>query len=652
MRRRFLLSALIFIILTLPSGMLLRAQDGLNLPTELYILLNSGVVQRYGLGVAGVVDITPEADFVIDFAVGPDNDLLAYRTEAGLTLYRMSTDSDIQLEADTAGDPPIRGRGVTMAWAAQGDALAYSVRYGVRVMFDSGAEQPTFADIQISAPVHLEWSPGGRFLAVEVEDQIWWIYRRDGTTMTLTSALTSSYGIAWRNDSLMLFAPADGGLIQMDLANGNQQTVLRDGSTLFRLPFILPDGSLAVFTRAANEATLDAGLFYRQLFGVSNTGTVSAGEPSLVAVDLTGVRWAPGGDVLLKFESGTVSLVLPMTGEGFTLPVSNAVAYNWGAPFPASTIGFTTTYSGFFIAPDPFGIRQIWRLPRNGTAPEQLTVAESDITDYAVMDAGAGLAYFSAEALWFLPLDPSGTAGNANRLAVVDASASSLDFSAEGGTLVYGTNAGVWSVAINGGEPALILEADATQIRPSIGTATGSVLAVISSGADDNNADVQVIDGETGNAISVTRASDALWLADGRVIGFGTDANGESTISVYTLNQPDATGAVLRSANTILLEVKEVTTGNGGTLRAILRNNTRFSPSPSQMIQVSVNSGEADDIANIGFLTDPNISPDGLYVAGYTGANGGLVIYDLVENQTLTLITPTLISNFQWATFR
>ena len=72
----------------------------------------------------------------------------------------------------------------------------------------------------------------------------------------------------------------------------------------------------------------------------------------------------------------------------------------------------------------------------------------------------------------------------------------------------------------------------------------------------------------------------------------------------------------------------------------------------AQLVEVNVTSGEADEIANIGFITSPNISPDGLYVAGDTGADGGLVIYNVVENQTQTLITPTLVSNFQWATFR
>lgn len=644
MKRRFLLFALLGFLLSLTSGATLHAQDGLNLPTELYILLNSGVVQRYGLGAAGVVDITPEDDFVIDFAIAPDNDLIAYRTDAELKLLRMSTEEQTPLDPN-AGDPPIRGQGVTMAWTPFGDALAYTVSYGVRVMFDNGSAQPIFADIQVSPALHLEWSPGGRYLAVEVEEHIWWIYRHDSTTMTLTSALTSSYGIAWRDDNLMLFAPETGGLIQMDLANGNQQIVVRDTGTLYRLPYVLSDGSIAAFTRSANESTLAEGLFYRQLFGISNNGTVSAGEPSLVAVDLSGSRWAPGADVLLKFESGTVSLVLPVTGDEFALPVSNAVAYSWGAPFPTSTAGFTTTYSGFFLAPDPFGIQQIWRLPRNGTPPEQLTVSQIDITDYAVMDAGAGLAFISDGALWFLPLDPSGTAGNATQMTTVDASAGNLDFSADGSTVVYGSDEGVWAVAINTGTPTLILEAQNNAAAPSIGTASGAVLAALNLGASD---DVQVIDPSTGTATSISQSEDAMWLNDGRVIGFGTTPDGESYIEVYTVGQEGA-GAVLRAANTLLLDVREVA---NGTLRVVLRNNTHFSPSPAQLIQVNGTSGEADDIANIGFMTEPTISPDGLYVAGYTGANGGLVVYDVVENQTQTLISPTLISNFKWATFR
>ena len=43
--RRFVLFLLLLLFL-LP----VHAQDGLNLPSELYVLLNEGVVQRFGLG--------------------------------------------------------------------------------------------------------------------------------------------------------------------------------------------------------------------------------------------------------------------------------------------------------------------------------------------------------------------------------------------------------------------------------------------------------------------------------------------------------------------------------------------------------------------------------------------------------------------------
>ena len=68
--------------LLLIAGPLL-AQDGLNLPSALYVLTAEGRVDRYGLGAEGVRMITPEDEFVIDFGVAPDGNWLAYRTEIG-----------------------------------------------------------------------------------------------------------------------------------------------------------------------------------------------------------------------------------------------------------------------------------------------------------------------------------------------------------------------------------------------------------------------------------------------------------------------------------------------------------------------------------------------------------------------------------------
>ena len=62
--RRLIIVLIALFALCLP----LHAQeDGLNLPTELYTLLRVGTIQRFGLGAAGVSDVTPPDSTSIDF---------------------------------------------------------------------------------------------------------------------------------------------------------------------------------------------------------------------------------------------------------------------------------------------------------------------------------------------------------------------------------------------------------------------------------------------------------------------------------------------------------------------------------------------------------------------------------------------------------
>ncbi|MEO0599146.1 MAG: hypothetical protein AAF126_23755, partial [Chloroflexota bacterium] len=68
MRRLSLLIVLMLMLIAVPTG----AQDGLNLPSELYVLNAEGVVQRFGLGTEGVSAVTPEDAFVLDFGIAPD----------------------------------------------------------------------------------------------------------------------------------------------------------------------------------------------------------------------------------------------------------------------------------------------------------------------------------------------------------------------------------------------------------------------------------------------------------------------------------------------------------------------------------------------------------------------------------------------------
>ena len=132
------------------------AQDGLNLPTELYVLTNAGQVQRYGIGAAGITIVTPTSDFVVDFGVAPDGNWMAYRTESALTLLNMFSGDSSVIESG-AGIPSSRGKGDTLVWSPTGDALAYTTLTGGRVYF-SGTGTPVFADLRDSVFVSLQWS--------------------------------------------------------------------------------------------------------------------------------------------------------------------------------------------------------------------------------------------------------------------------------------------------------------------------------------------------------------------------------------------------------------------------------------------------------------------------------------------------------------
>ena len=85
MNRRIVLALLGLLLFIMPTS----AQDGIDLPADLYLLLNEGIVQRVGLGRSGIAQVTPDDVFVLDFAVAPDDNWLAYRTQDGIMLVNM-----------------------------------------------------------------------------------------------------------------------------------------------------------------------------------------------------------------------------------------------------------------------------------------------------------------------------------------------------------------------------------------------------------------------------------------------------------------------------------------------------------------------------------------------------------------------------------
>lgn len=193
-----LIAALLLLLVLLPLPAAAQT-DALNLPTDLYVLLNDGIVQRYGVGGRGIETVTPETSFVIDFAIAPDNQRIAYRSEAGLVIGDLAAEGTGEVVDAMAGFPPLRGNGASVAWTPQADAIAYTTPEGARIYYTAlGA----FATISQPSLMDLGWSPDGMYLLAESPGNIWWIYKREGSQLALRRRyrrLTGQHGLARAN---------------------------------------------------------------------------------------------------------------------------------------------------------------------------------------------------------------------------------------------------------------------------------------------------------------------------------------------------------------------------------------------------------------------------------------------------------------------
>lgn len=632
-----------------------RAQDGLNLPTELYVLTNAGQVQRYGIGAAGITTVTPEDEFVLDFGVAPDGSWLAYRTETALNLLNMSSGESLVIE-NTASVPSARGRGDTLAWSPSGDALAYTTLYGGRVYF-SGSSSPVFLDLRESVFISLGWSPEGSYLAAQTEPNIWWLYRRDGDNLILTSAIPSSQGLAWLSDSQVIFAPDEGGLIRMDLANLNTQTVLLDNTSVYAWPFVVPDGSLSVFARTKDAEQPDSG----QLFSLdpAQPKAQAAGDGT---VDLNGLRWVPDGQFMVAFRGGVMALVLPATGEGFTLPISDAVAYGWGPPPLDNLASIRLSANGYFLTPDTDGIVQVWRLRKEGALAEPVTQAESNVTEYALSPNERTVAYASAGQVWGRGLNGS---ADAQALAQVGShEVRDLTFSPDGTRVAFTTlgtaeepEGGIWVVSAQGGDAELILRngpgggsepvyAPPFYRQPQFAPNVNALLVAIGGGETTT---FGILDLGTRTLLDIGFADEALWLGNGRLLVFGNGigvGDPPPTQELVSINPADLTRTPLASIAYPERIVSWRDLGSG-KVRLVV-GNYRPGPQILSVLDLNVENGALLPVAASGFIAQPAISADGNFIAGQRQDGGLLTFRDLLTGKQVLVTEPSQITAFQW----
>ncbi len=689
MARRILFILALLIVSLLPDPG--QAQEGLNLPADLYVLLNDGQIQRYGVGAAGVTNLTPPGIFIVDFGVDTLGERVAFRTESGIYVINIASGGDPQqIEGASADVPAYRGVGRTIAWSPGGDALAYTTTYGGRVYFENGGA-PVFLDLREGVFKSLSWSPGGRFLAAEAEMDIWWIYRRDGASLALTSVITSSVGTAWISDSELVFAPVDGGLRLMNLDQANAQVELLDASVIYRLPELDTNAALVFFGRDPNDAAVPDG--YGRLLRLGR-GAQQVETVGQVPVALNGLRWAPGGSLLVAFQGGVIALYNPSNGLGFPLPMTDVVAYDWGplggaaavqpvvptpapqptaAPtaipqpttpppptaLPVTTVGgLTLAANSFFLAPDTRGIVQVWRLPANGQAPRPFTGSGSDVNEYAASPDGKIVIYVVDAELWIQT-----ETGQPELLARLSSFAPvEADFSSDSSRIAYvDERSGVWLNVLEEDAPQLILaNGSETYRRPQFSPDGSHLLLDVDRG--DTTA-LGIFDLATRTLVEVPPTPDdprparARWLRDGRiysVVDAGAASSFAPGIYIFDATAPDATPAIwlaLPTDATVRSSVEAV----GGSLRVLLARGSDAFASLSA-VDYDLSNGEATPILDIGSLIAPQLSPDGRFIGGYQTVTeidgiqqGALLVVDLQSGRGFQLSNPATAWGFRWA---
>lgn len=627
MRRFFWIIILILMIGLLPG----QAQDALNLPGELYVLNSDGQVQRFGLGSEGVSTVTPDGEFVLDFGVAPDANWLAYRTQSGMFMRNMFDDTlaPRQIEDERASIPLIRGEGDTIAWSPDGSALAYTTEYGGRVHFFA---DNVFADLTTPDLVHLAWSPDGNFLAAEASENVWWIFQRTGSSINLRAAIPGANGADWLSDNQLLYAPIEGGLVILDLSGGNQQIEILANSDSYYQPGVTREGQIVAFVGEADVANLVQIQVDENFVG---TSTVIGSN----TVDLSGTNWSPGGFLLTAFQGGVIALVNPITGNGFTLPVTGAAAYSWGPEYPQLVVNVPLPADAHFIATDLSGVQQVWELPADGSRAQTITPATLDITEFAMSPDGQKIVYVSNSTLF---LYTPGSEEEPVELAMPGISENLTPAWSPDNTRVYyrdeqGAERGIWRVSLDS-EPELFLPDEEGVIYSNPKPASGAAVMLV-----NRNDEVAIVDVTTAEVTPLNIVGQGAWQSGTQFIVAGETpvANG-----IY-LGDANATENDLTLVLPLLgsFELFHYRVLDNTTLRLLVKNQI---PGNVQILDIPLTGGQATVVGSAGNMVNPRLSADGNLVIGQRSPMGALLIYDLSADITRQIDVQAPIMNFVW----
>jgi len=91
--------------------------------------------------------------------------------------------------------------------------------------------------------------------------------------------------------------------------------------------------------------------------------------------------------------------------------------------------------------------------------------------------------------------------------------------------------------------------------------------------------------------------------------------------------------------------VKSIAQPDNQTLHLLLQ---QFDPGQIQVLKIGINGSDPQIIAEVGFMVDGQLSPDGSVVMGYATPEGQLVVSNVFTSETFILEQPLTATAFRW----